>query len=108
MGFNTGFDLIKDILLVLLGWILSSFTRRRSKDCEAKAKCLNKLNKLKRVLEELAQSKWGYLHYDYLKEATILFEDLNVCQTGLLFRPRNLKALITESLAIMSEMNPKS
>lgn len=112
MALNTESDLIKDVSLVLFGWVLGLFTLPLSKDGEAREKCLNKLNELKRVLEDLAKHMRNRIseqqYYDHLKQAKSLFEDLNICQTGLLFRPRNLTPLLTESLAIMRKMDPSN
>ncbi|WP_148258913.1 hypothetical protein [Simkania negevensis] len=109
---NMESDLVKDVSLVLLGWVLGLFTLPLSKDGEAREKCLNKLNELKRALEDLPKHMKNRTSeqqcYDHLKQAKTLFEDLNICQTGLLFRPPNLTHLLTESLALMRKMDPSN
>ena len=107
---DTKSSLIKDVSLILLGWVLGLFTLPFARDSEAKEKCLNKLNDLKRVLESLAKhmknSRSEQQYYGHLIQAKTLFEDLNVNRTGLLFCPRDLTAMLAESLSIMRQLDP--
>lgn len=102
---------LKDMALVVLGWALGLFTLPIVKDGDAKEKCLNKLNELKRVLENLAKNikspaRSEQRYYEYLMQAKILIEDLNIDRMALLFSPYELKDLISQSLTIFNTLDP--
>jgi hypothetical protein len=99
---------LKEASLVVLGWILGLFTLPLSTDAVAKAKCLNKLNELRRVLERLAKRNFPeQVYYDLIMEAKNLFEDINIDLVGLLFCPPNLKQLLADSLTLVRKMDSR-
>ncbi len=96
---------------VILGWVLGLFTLPISKDTEAREKCLNKLYDLKRLLEKLSKNMHSptrseQRYYEYLTEAKLLIENLDVTSMGLIFSSRELKNLISQSLPIFRNLDP--
>jgi len=102
---------LKDVTLVVLGWALGLFTLPIIKDGDAKENCLNKLNELKRVLENLSKNmnspaRSEQRYHEYLMQAKVLIEDLNIDHMALLFSSHDLKGLISQSLTIFSKLDP--
>ncbi len=96
---------------VILGWVLGLFTLPLAKDAEAKEKCLNKLYDLKRSLEKLSKNmrsptRSEQRYYEYLMEAKLLIESLDVNRMGMAFSSYDLKDLITQSSLVFRKLDP--
>ena len=102
----------KDILLVLLGWSLSTLSDLKNRDAVSKEKCLQSLCDLKKQLEKslkLARSPFktegGY--DECLREMEISVRRLNIERIGLAIPLYSLNQRLFESLIVFEEYDPQ-